>query len=67
MIAAFYGKHKVVKALLKHGAKVDRMNSIHTNALIMATTENRKKVVKLLLEAGADPSVEDEVSLNFSA
>ena len=61
MIASFYGKGKVVKVLLKHGAQVNRMNSIHTNALIMATMENRKKVVQLLLKAGADASVEDEV------
>jgi ankyrin repeat protein len=61
MIASFYGKVGVVKVLLKYGAKVNRMNSIHTNALIMATTENRKKVVELLLNAGADASVEDEV------
>src|SRR5262245_34726221 len=50
---------RIVKALLEHGAKIDR-DSKGTTALHWAAMDENAECVRLLLAAGADPNTQDE-------
>ncbi len=75
MLAAFAGKLEIVLALLKAGALVNAQDSDGQTALIYAIladknwpnqplSENRKKIIALLLEYGADPHLTDRNGLD---
>lgn len=75
MLAAFAGKFEIVLALLKGGAKANAQDSDRQTALIYAIlgdanwpnqplSENRKKIIALLLEFGADPNLSDNNGLD---
>lgn len=52
--AARDGKVEAIKVLLKHGAEIDKGNTIDSNALIGACIAANKDAVELLLEKGAN-------------
>jgi ankyrin repeat protein len=56
-IACSIGDPSLVNLLLDRGAKLDSGGSYHTTPLFSALDWNRPKVVRLLLERGADPNV----------
>jgi ankyrin repeat protein len=71
MIASGSGLTENVRLLLEHGAKINQLGKKHSgNALSLSVLmykysrpENKdefKKTIKLLLEAGADPTLEDD-------
>mgnify|MGYP003289415425 CR=1 FL=1 len=53
-IAAYYGRHDVLKALLENGAKTDVKTPKGLTALMMATHQNNPEIMETLLENGAD-------------
>ena len=73
-VAAFCGLLEVVEYLLKdeHGSNMGRMllNEVdeqHCTPLWLAARTGNGKMVKILLEAGADPSIENEEGLTPEA
>ena len=75
MLAAFAGKLEIVLALLKAGAQVNAQDSDGQTALIYAIladknwpnqplSENRQKILALLLDFGADASIADNNGLD---
>ena len=54
--AASFGNSKICEMLIKAGAQVDAEMSQNFTALTLAATSNHPDVVRLLLEAGADPN-----------
>lgn len=75
MMAAFAGKLEIVLNLLKSGAQVNAQDSYGQTALVYAILadknwphkpldENRKKIVALLLEYGADTDITDNNGLD---
>lgn len=75
MMAAYAGKLEIVLNLLKSGAQVNAQDSHGQTALIYAILgdknwphkpldENRKKIISLLLEYGADTDIADINGLN---
>ena len=59
------GNIQQVQALVRdHGANVNMKNGLYT-PLIKAVCNNQKEIVKILLAAGADPTV--EIANNFNA
>ncbi len=53
-------RYQDAKTLLKHGADVNLADDQGMTPLIMASTVNHEELVRLLLDAGADPSRSDE-------
>ena len=53
--AASAGRAENVRALIEHGAEVDRPNRYGNTALIMAVSKEHADTVAVLLAAGADP------------
>jgi uncharacterized protein len=75
MLAAFAGKTEIVQALIKAGAQVNAQDSDGQTALVYAIladknwpnqplSENRKKIIALLLEYGADATMTDNNGLD---
>ena len=54
MIAAQQGSTEVIKALIKHGAAVDRCNSKKERSLLIACQHKQWDAAKLLCDSGAD-------------
>ena len=52
--AAFWGRREIAKALIAHGAAVDLATSSGLTALGVAFEYDKKEIVRMLLEAGAD-------------
>lgn len=62
ILAAFYGRDDIVQELLNHGALIDAMSPQGTwTALMAACHQNRLSTVRLLLDAGADPEIENNL------
>ena len=60
MGAAEQGHSHMVRLLLENGAEVNAKHNIDgTDALMLAADEEQLAVVKILLEAGADPRASD--------
>ena len=57
MRAAMKGQVNEVRALLRKGAKVDEKHPAGLTALMVAAGEGKAEVVKVLLNAGANPNV----------
>jgi ankyrin repeat protein len=66
MAAARLGLTQIVDWLLEMGAKVNGENKMGETALITAVVQRQKPVVRMLLEAGANPDKTDTAQ-GFSA
>ena len=55
LLAARMGETKVMEWLLAEGSDVSYRNLAGSTALLRAVTMNRRRAVRLLLKAGADP------------
>lgn len=64
-LAADRNQAEVIRVLLSNGVEVDTGNAQGTTALAWALGEGALDAARALLDAGADPSVEDE--LDFAA
>ncbi|XP_014663141.1 PREDICTED: putative ankyrin repeat protein RF_0381 [Priapulus caudatus] len=62
MYAAWVGEEAMVQMLLSHGADANATDSYGWTSLHIAVCSGRLDIVRLLLEAGADPSVADTES-----
>ncbi len=60
VIACDASRYLDAKTLIKHGADVNLADDQGTTPLIMASTVNHEDLVRLLLDAGADPNRSDE-------
>src|SRR3954467_1198709 len=60
MHAIHKGQTKSVRVLLRHGADVHALTAHRSNALIMAAGYGYEAIVRLLLDAGADPAHRDD-------
>ena len=58
LVAAAFGHERLVDVLLRRGANINYLTDEGT-ALILATQNHHPAVVRLLLRAGADPSLRD--------
>jgi ankyrin repeat protein len=56
MLAAYHGHADAVRALLARGAEGDRVNDRGQTPLAGAVFKGEAEVIKVLLEAGADPA-----------
>ena len=56
------GQEEVVKLLIEHGASVNVQSQSGFTPLYMAAQENHEKVVRYLLNHGANQSLATEVS-----
>ena len=61
-IASAWGHPEIVRMCLDAGADVHALNYSDFNALILAATNNRIEIVKMLLAAGADPKYESTLN-----
>jgi ankyrin repeat protein len=55
MLAAYHGNAAAVRALLAHGADVNRINDRGQTPLAGAVFKGEREIVTALLAAGADP------------
>ncbi|KAG1663875.1 Ankyrin repeat family A protein 2 [Nymphon striatum] len=60
-LAACFGHNEIVKQLLLAGAEVDKVDTDGNTALIYATYNNHISCMNLLLNAGADITIENEL------
>src|SRR4029079_19507426 len=58
------GDEQAVSALLANGADVNETTGGGQTALILAVIFGRTNLVKLLMKAGADPQLRDNLGLN---
>jgi ankyrin repeat protein len=58
MVAARTGKIEAIKALLEHGAQVDKTNERGQTPLMWAAAEKNAAAVRFLLEHGANPNAQ---------
>jgi hypothetical protein len=58
------GDEQAVSALLANGADVNETTGVGQTALILAVIFGRTNLVKLLMKAGADPQLRDNLGLN---
>jgi len=56
---------RIVKLLLKFKAEVNIQDSDGNTALIYACDNKRVEVIKLLMEAGADPKIQNMLKLKM--
>lgn len=56
--AAFAGDERIVKLLLKHGAKLDVLDQDGKAPVHWATRHNQKKVLEFLIDNGADVNLQ---------
>ena len=61
--AASYSQLEVMHLLIEHSAYLDAASPNGTTPLMMAAKYGNASAVKLLLEAGADPTVKNELAL----
>jgi ankyrin repeat protein len=57
MLAAYHGHTGTVEALVARGADVDRLNDRGQSPLAGAIFKGENDIVRLLVQAGADPDV----------
>lgn len=55
--ACFKGHLKIVKCLVKNGAKVNAVNNDGESPLFLATCANRTEIIQFLIENGADVNI----------
>lgn len=59
-VAAYHGRVDLCRALLDAGASVDQLGDLRHTALMRASQRKHAVTVKLLLEYGADPNLQNE-------
>ena len=64
MEAAWRDQEDIVRELIKRGTLVDSMDNQGHTALTRAACKGNGKIAKILLEAGADPYVDQENGIN---
>lgn len=67
MLAIRNGNVPLVEALMKYRPNLARRNSVGEAALTLAAYGEEEKLVKLLLEAGADPDLGDWKAIHYAA
>lgn len=67
MLAIRNGNVPLVEALMKYRPNLARRNSVGEAALSLAAYGEEEKLVKLLLEAGADPDLGDWKAIHYAA
>jgi uncharacterized protein len=63
MLASYYGHAPVVSLLLEYGADPNRLNDKGQSPLAGVVFKNEAEVIKILLEAGANPEVGEPSAL----
>jgi ankyrin repeat protein len=63
MLAAYHGHASLVSLLVKHGADPNRLNDKGQSPLAGVVFKNEPEVIKILLDAGADPEVGEPSAL----
>lgn len=57
MLAAYHGHAPLVSLLLQHGADPNRLNDRGQSPLAGVVFKNERDVIRVLLDAGADPEL----------
>ena len=52
-MASLYGKYRCIKALVKHGAKIDDVDGYGQTTLALAILKHHCKVIRILIGLGA--------------
>lgn len=55
---------KCLKLLIESGAEIDHQDGTGASALLHAASDTSLEAIKMLLNAGADPALEDEYGIN---
>jgi len=63
MLAAYHGHAPLVSLLVRHGADPNRVNDLGQSPLAGVVFKNEREVIKILLEAGADPEIGEPTAL----
>lgn len=63
MLASYHGHAPLVSLLVQHGADPNRLNDKGQSPLAGVVFKNEPEVIKILLEAGADPEVGEPSAL----
>ncbi len=63
MLASYHGHAPLVSLLVQHGADPNRLNDKGQSPLAGVVFKNEPAVIKILLEAGADPEVGEPTAL----
>ena len=63
MLASYHGHAPLVSLLVNHGADPNRLNDRGQSPLAGVVFKNERDVIKILLEAGADPEVGEPTAL----
>ena len=66
MIAARDGLAPVVRWLIAHGANLDHTAKFHLSALMLAVINGRDAIVGILVDAGADRTIEGSGAPGFA-
>ncbi len=66
IIASTLGHEKIAEALINNGAGLNVQNNDQSTALLSATFFAHPEIVKLLLDAGADPAITDKNGVSAS-
>ncbi len=57
MLASYHGHASLVSLLVQHGADPNRLNDRGQSPLAGVVFKNEAEVIKILLDAGADPEI----------
>jgi len=64
MLASYHGHAPLVSLLVRHGADPNRVNDRGQSMLAGVVFKNEREVIKILLEAGADPELGEPSALD---
>ncbi len=64
MLASYHGHAPLVSLLVKHGADPNRLNDKSQSPLAGVVFKNERDVIKILLDAGADPELGQPTALD---